>query len=269
MNDLMRDLAPITPAGWAEIEDQARSTLTTYLSARKLVDVEGPKGWGGSDVNMGRAEALSGSPVDGVEARRRVVRPLVELRAPFALSRAELDDVNRGAPDPDLEPLVDAARKLARAEDRMVYYGFDESGVVGICPGCDYPSVSGSGGFTDYPRLLSEATNALRQAGVGGPYGLALGPDAYTGLAETAGPGGYPVIEHVDQIIDGPIVWAPALQGGVVMSLRGGDFELTLGRDISIGYLRHDEETVHLYLEESVTFRNLAPEAAITLESPE
>jgi uncharacterized linocin/CFP29 family protein len=45
--------------------------------------------------------------------------------------------------------------------------------------------------------------------------------------------------------------------------MRGGDFVLENGEDISIGYRSHDEETIQLYLEESLTFRVLEPDAAV------
>jgi uncharacterized linocin/CFP29 family protein len=74
------------------------------------------------------------------------------------------------------------------------------------------------------------------------------------------------VIEHVRRLLDGPIVWAPAVDGAVVVSLRGGDFELAVGQDFSIGYLAHSASTVTLYLQESFTFRPLTAEAAVPLK---
>lgn len=265
MQDLLREIAPIDERSWEEIETLARETLSTYLAARRLVDVEGPIGWDRSSVNTGRVDALERSPEEGVDARSRVGQPLQELRAPFSLDRDALEAASRGAEDPDLDPLVEACRRLARAENRMVFHGYDAAGVEGLCEGCDPDPIESTEGFADYPRLVSSAINVLRQEGVGGPYALALGPDAYTGLADTGGAGGYPVIEHVLQLLEGPVIWAPALEGALVASRRGGDFELTLGRDISIGYHDHDTETVELYLVESVTFRLLGPEAAVTL----
>jgi uncharacterized linocin/CFP29 family protein len=72
-------------------------------------------------------------------------------------------------------------------------------------------------------------------------------------------------MEHVRRLLDGPIVWAPAVDGAVVLSVRGGDFELTVGQDFSIGYLEHTASAVRLYLQESFTFRVLAAEAAVPL----
>jgi uncharacterized linocin/CFP29 family protein len=79
---------------------------------------------------------------------------------------------------------------------------------------------------------------------------------------------GYPVFHHIERIADGGIIWAPAIEGGLVLSLRGGDFELTVGQDFSIGYLNHSATTVDLYVQESFTFRTLTTEAAVVL-SPE
>ena len=105
----------------------------------------------------------------------------------------------------------------------------------------------------------------LRQAGVDGPYGIALGPRCYTGVIETTQRGGYPVLEHLRLILGGPVIWAPAVDGAIVVSLRGGDFELISGQDVSIGYASATTDSVSLFLQESLTFRTHGPEAAIAL----
>lgn len=261
MNDLARELAPISSEAWEAIEAEAKRTLATYLAARKLIDFAGPKGWTFAAVSTGRARRLEQAPGKGVEARVRLVQPLIELRAPFDLAREEIDDIGRGATNPDLGPLVDAARRLALAEDSLVFDGFE--GVGGLATGAPRRVAAAAG--EDVLRAVSDALEILREAGIGGPYALALGPRWYTDLSKIPGPGRYPLLEHVRRIIEGPIVWAPALAGGVVVSMRGGDFELVIGRDISIGYLSHDEHKVRLYFEESLTHRVLAPEAAVTI----
>lgn len=265
MNDLRRELAPITDEAWKEIEDEATRTLKNHLAARKVVDFVGPLGWQASAVNLGRTRRLEVQDEQGVERRRRLVLPLVELRSVFVLSREELDNVSRGARDPDLQPLIDAARNLALAEDRLVFYGDGEAGESGIVNGSPHPPVAPGAGRQDFPQLVAEAMETLREAGVAGPYALALDPRSYTELARTVGGVGYSVMKYVSNLLNGPIIWAPALEQGVVLSLRGGDFELAVGRDVSIGYLDHDRTSVHLFLEESVAFRLLAPEAAVSL----
>ena len=148
-----------------------------------------------------------------------------------------------------------------------MFGGFDGAGVRGIVgtiaarPGDDHDRLQ------PVPRLrVAKAVETLKRSGVDGPYAIALGPRCYTGVIETTERGGYPVLQHLGPITGGPVVWAPAVDGAVVVSLRGGDFELIVGQDFSIGYLDHDAESVPLYLEESLTFRVLEPEAAVKLD---
>lgn len=264
MNDLLRDLAPVSAEAWKEIEDEARRALKATLAARKLVDFDGPRGWEASAVSLGRSQRLKDSPRKGVEARLRRVQPLLELRIPFELSREELEAVGRGADDPDLDPVREAAQQIALAEDKAVFHGYGAAGIHGIVEAAAEGSCAISEDYSAYIGVVAEALHQLRSAGVDGPYGIALGPRCYTGLHKTL-VGGYPAIEHVRQLLDGPIISAPAVDGAVVVSLRGGDFELTVGQDFSIGYLDHNAERVRLYLQESFTFRVLAPEAAVPL----
>jgi uncharacterized linocin/CFP29 family protein len=264
MNDLLRELAPISSAAWEEIEIEAKRTLKLTLAARRLVDFKGPLGWSASAVSIGRTERLQAAPEGGVEASLRRVLPLVETRTTFELSRPELEAVGRGADDPDLDSVRAAARSAALAEDRAVFHGYADAGILGIAQAAEETTLTLSDDYEAYPAVVAEAVNKLRTAGVVGPYAIALGPRCYTGLTKTT-KGGYPVIEHVRRLLDGPIVWAPGVNGAVVMSTRGGDFELTVGQDFSLGYLDHTATTVRLYLQESFTFRVLSPEAAVPL----
>lgn len=265
MNHLRRELSPLTPHAVERIEAEAKHALSTYLSARKLVDFSGPHGWQFSGVNTGRTREVALGAHDDPTARMRLVQPLIELRANFDLPMREIDDIERGAPDPDLEAVVDAAHRLALSEDRAVYYGADGAHIQGIVSACTLAPIAISRDFQVFPGFVSEAIERLRNAGVSGPYAVALDADSYTALAKTTGPGGYPVLQHVRRFLDGPIVSAPALRGALVLSMRGGDFELVVGQDVSLGYLDHDRAKVSLYLEESFTFRLLGPEAAVPL----
>jgi uncharacterized linocin/CFP29 family protein len=112
---------------------------------------------------------------------------------------------------------------------------------------------------------VAQAVSRLRLAGVEGPYALVLGQSAYT-AASGGSDDGYPVLDHVERLVDGGIVWAPGIEGGAVVSTRGGDFELDIGQDFSIGYLNHSDTAVTLYLQETMTFRMLTAEAAVSLD---
>jgi uncharacterized linocin/CFP29 family protein len=264
MNHLHRELAPISDAGWAAIDDEAKTRLTTHLAARKLVDFGGPHGWSHSATNLGRTGTISG-PSETVSATQRRVLPLVELRAEFRVPRGEVDDADRGATDLDFPELDEAARQIALSENVTVFHGYEEAGMRGITECTSHEVIRLGHDMAQYPNGVARATDVLRQAGISGPYGLAIGPEIYTGIAETTEHGGHLLLDHLRQILGGPLVWAPGVTGGIVLSLRGGDFLLECGQDLSIGYIDHDAESVRLYLEESFSFRVVEPDAAVAL----
>lgn len=266
MNNLHRELAPISVAAWAEIEEEASRTLKRHLAARRVVDVAGPKGVDFSAVGTGHLVPVA-APDDGIAATQREVKALVELRVPFVLSRQAVDDVERGSLDSDWDSLKEAARILAFAEDRAVFDGYAAAGIGGIRPGSSNRAMTLPTNVAGYSGAVAQAVSQLRLAGVEGPYTLLLGSDAYT-LASGGSDEGYPEIHHLERIVDGGIIWAPAIDGGVVLTTRGGDFELTIGQDISIGYLSHTGTTLELYFQETFTFRLLTAEASVALVAP-
>jgi uncharacterized linocin/CFP29 family protein len=265
VNHLLRSLAPISDTGWKLLDDEATQRLTPALAARKLVDFAGPHGWEHSAANLGRAVQLASVPAEGVSGLHRRVLPLVELRADFELSRAELRDADRGADDIDLEPLGKAAQQIAAAENAAVFHGWPGA-IVGIAEASPHEQVAIGDVAEGYPGQAAGAVQRLLDRGVAGPYGLALGPAQYRRVIETAEHGGYPLVEHLRKILEGPIVWAPGVRGAVVVSLRGGDFAFESGQDMSIGYQSHDGDAVNLYLEESFIFHVATPEAAVALK---
>lgn len=264
MNHLYRELAPITAAGWTEIEEEARQTLKRMLAGRKLFDFEGPHGWDRASVNLGRVEDLDETPEAGSRVSRRVVQPLIEARTPFTLDRKELEAAARGAEDIDLDAVTEAARQAAMIEEHALFNGYAAAGITGVMQTSEHEPLPIGEDYTRYPALVAEASDRLRSAGVDGPYAIALGPRCFTELTRTTEQG-YPVMEHVRRIVKGPIVWAPAVDGAVVMSMRGGDFVLHVGQDFSIGYISHDEKHVRLDIQSSFTSLVFGPEAAVPL----
>jgi uncharacterized linocin/CFP29 family protein len=225
--------------------------------------MHGPAGASFSAVGTGHLLTIS-SPRDGIVARQREVKALVELRVPFELERQAIDDVERGANDSDWQPAKDAARKLAYAEDGAIFEGYAAAGIVGIRQGTSNPAMTLPDSIREYPKVIAQALTSLRLAGVNGPYAVLLDADVYTALAESSDEG-YPVIEHVKRFLDDKIIWAPGIQGAFVLTTRGGDFDLQIGQDVSIGYLSHTDDTISLYLQESFTFQQLTAEAAVAL----
>lgn len=266
VNLLKRQLAPVTDEAWAQIDKTALQTLKPNLTARSLVDFSGPHGWELGAVNLGRIEIAQQDTPEGIPWGVRQVQPLVEVRIPFVMAQAELDNASRGAHDLNLDPLEEAARKIAHFEESAVYLGFERGQIRGLIPSLRLPAVQTRMGGEAYPRAVTDAVETLMGAGVDGPYALVLGPKPFHDLMEVVS-SGYPPYRIIRELLKGGAIhWSPALEGGLVLSTRGGDFELTVGQDISIGYASHDRSHVELYLTESFTFRVLENQAAIELK---
>jgi uncharacterized linocin/CFP29 family protein len=263
MNNLHRELAPVSDEAWAQIEEEAGRTLKRHMAARRVVDVNGPAGEKLAAVGTGHLTPVE-PPGTGVLAHQRQAAALVRLRVPFALDREQIDNVARGSQDSDWQPVKDAARELAFAEDRAVFDGYPAAGIGGIGPASSNSSVALPADARGYPDAVAKALRELRLAGVNGPYAIVLSADAYTMVSETSDHG-YPVIEHLKRQVTGDIVWAPAISGAFVLTTRGGDFDLQLGQDASIGYLSHTDAEVRLYLEETMTFLVYTTEASVAL----
>ncbi|MBT2503637.1 family 1 encapsulin nanocompartment shell protein [Curtobacterium sp. ISL-83] len=265
MDHLLRHLAPFDPAAWEMLDQEARARLTTALSARRIVDFDGPLGWQRSSVDLGRTEPVSAT-VTGIAARRRRVLPLAEVRADFTIPLAELVDFSRGADDVDVSTLDAAALTVAAFENRVVFEGWDAAGIVGVVPSSTHQGQDHDGTPASFRMAVTAAVASLRSAGVAGPYVLAAGPEDWVDIVQTEDAGSS-LLGQLEAILGGRVEWTPGISGSVVLSARGGDFSLTVGQDLALGYTAHDAQDVHLYVEESLTFRVVTPEAAVPLRT--
>jgi len=265
MNNLHRELAPVSDAAWASFEEEAKRTFTRHVAGRRIVDVSGPDGLALAGVGTGRVTAID-PPGDGITAGLREWQPVVELRVPFTLDRSEIDDVERGSQDANWQPVKDAARAIAFAEDRAIFDGYAAARITGVRESSSNPALSLPSEVREYPDVVSQAVSALRLAGVDGPYSLLLSADAYTAVSETSDHG-YPLREHLARLVSGEIIWAPAITGALVLTGRGGDYELRLGQELSIGYASHDATHVELYFTESFTFAAYTAEASVSIRA--
>jgi len=261
MNILKRTLAPLTDAAWQEIDEEARLVLEANLAARRFVDVIGPLGWEASAVNLGRLEDVD---TEGeVRWGTRKVQPLVEFRVPFTVSRWELDNLDRGAPEVDLDPVRKAAWTAARFEERAIYHGLPEARAQGLLGSAELAPLALPNDVEQLPEQIATGLMRLADAGVDGPYLLVLGDQEFRAVAGTAG--GYPLRESLIGLVGHAPVYSPGLEGALLVSTRGGDFRLTLGVDLSIGFDHAEGDDVHLYLTESFAFSVLGPEAHVVL----
>ncbi len=258
MDILRQNLAPIPDKAWEEINLQAKRTLQAYLSARKFIDVEGPLGFDTAAVNTGRLEIVTdkGSSVEYGVAQ---VQPIVEARVPFKLNLWELDNVLRGAEDIDLSPLENAAKSIAVFEDKSIYYGLEKANIKGLKDSSEHDAIKLPAKTEDLTYVVAEAVGKLKSASVDGPYSLVVPIELMNNIVGLNK--GYPLKKQIEDLIGGSIKASNNISEAYLVSERGGDFKLTLGQDLSIGYLQHDSKEVTLYFTESFAFRILDPAA--------
>ena len=265
MNHLRRELAPVTDSAWREVDAEATRALTTFLAAAQARRRD-RAAWMGA---RGREPRVS-DWIGHLTGRRRG-RLHARCRANPRTSYALLPCTAGARCDRPRKPIPRSHGLGGRSPQGRAQRGRRRVQWLRARPDRRHRLGLAARPCSPRRRLRGvsprgrRAVATLRGAGVDGPYGIALGPRCYTGVIETTQKGGYPVLEQLRLITGGPIAWAQALDGSVVMSLRGGDFELTLGEDFAIGFVGADDERVQLYLEESLAFRAHSPEAAVAL----
>jgi uncharacterized linocin/CFP29 family protein len=263
MDILKRNLSPISDAAWAEIDEQARRVLRANLSARKFVDFNGPLGWDYTAATIGRLNISESEKKNEVRYGIFDVQPLVETRVEFELNTWELDNVDRGAKDIDFDALDRAGRNIASFEEQAVYQGLKEGRITGLQGAAEHAAVPlKTGEPGEIMGSLSKALSSFNAAAVEGPYALVCGPEVWSAL-DTVSTQGYPLRDRVERLLGGQIILNPGNHGNYLVSLRGGDFELTVGQDLSVGYIGHTGSTVTLYFAETFTFRVISPEAIV------
>ena len=263
MDILRKSLAPISAAAWEEINDTAVEILTSVLSARKFVDVEGPKGWDFAAVPTGRID-IPQNQKGKIKYGVHQVMPLVEVRIPFELDIWELDNIARGAEDINLDALEDAAREVAKFEENVIYEGLKNGNIEGLKKASDYTPLPFPKVMEDLASAIAKGIAQFKANSIEGPYTLVLGSEKWQQVNSYIK--GYPLRKQLESLLGGSIILAPNITDAYIVSERGGDFKLTVGQDISIGYESHNNKKVQLYFTESFTFQVNDPAAVVVLK---
>lgn len=250
---LKRELAPLDAKVWEEIDNRAVQVLKSYLSARKVIKVNGPKGWDYTSISDGRLNEINVNE-NNISYGTYSIKPLVESRIEFSLNRWELDNFLRGAKDIDLKPLEEAVKAIAIFEENAIYNGLEKADIKGLT---EEASVVIPFGNTESEILdnLSEGVLRLNKRFVQGPFTLIVGEEAYKLINSKTS--GYPLVKRIENITGKNIVLSHALKGALLLPFDHDDLEFTIGNDFSIGYQLSDNKEVRFFVTESFAFRIL------------
>lgn len=257
MDLLKRELAPLAQEAWDEIDERAVDVLKTHLSARKVVRVEGPKGWDYTSISEGRLNILEDDEAVVVKTGQYKTKPLVETRIAFSLTRWEMDNILRGARDANLEPLEKAMHEMALFEENAVYNSYEKGGIQGLIDSAEHKAVAFGESGSDIMAALSKAVLMLKDSYQEGPFSLVVGEEGWKRLNTEVQ--GYPLMKRVRDIIGGEVVFSSVVKDALMVPYDHEDLELVIGGDFSIGYESHDAVNVNLFVAESFTFRVLDP----------
>jgi uncharacterized linocin/CFP29 family protein len=259
---LRRSAAPLSEKVWKAIDGTAVNMAKQTLVARRIADLDGPRGWNHVATQLGTFRSASVPHAEnGVRFSVPDVMLLTEIRCDFKLSWASIDIFERVGPTLEPEPIEDAARRMALSEDRLIFHG--GSHTPGLLSSPDSPRIA----LSDWAKPgravtdLLTAVEKLDELGVKGPYEAILSPPHYYAYLKTTGEGGsYPAAKQLGIVIH-RVYSSPVIDGGVLLSSRGGDFIITVGGDFAVGYRSHDEQFVHLFCVETVAAQLQTPEA--------
>jgi uncharacterized linocin/CFP29 family protein len=261
MNIFKKSLAPLTDKAWSEITDRTKQILNAYLTARKFVDINGPNGMEMGGISTGRLVVPENQSLEGVNYGIREFMPLVEVRKPFELDLWELDNIERGAKDIDLSPLENAAREVAVFEENAIYEGFQPAKIIGLEKAAEGSLFALP---TDANAFLKEIGNQiinLTRKTVQGPYTLVINEMEWLELIKLSE--GYPIQKQLKTVLGGKVLINHFNKNSFLLTERGGDYELVIGQDYTLGYDSHTTSKVKLFLTGSFTFRVLSPEAIV------
>src|SRR5262249_22473067 len=191
---------------------------------------------------------------------------LAEIRAEFGVAWTAIDAFERGSPSLDTGSAETAAREIALAEDRGALFGGPVG--AGFLSSKDSPRVT-LRDWGNAEHVLGDvlrAVETLDKLGLPGPYEALLAPSRYFAYLRASEEGGYPTARHLKEAVAAVPRCAVMTDGGALFATRGGDFVLTVGGDLTIGYRSHDRDAVHLFCVETVAPQTLNPQAACLLE---
>lgn len=255
MDILKRSIAPLTEEAWKEVDERAIEVLHSHLSARKVVHVEGPKGWDYTVVPEGRLTLVDNEK--DVKTGVYKSTPLVEARISFELDRWEMDNLVRGAKDVELEALEDAVHKLAIFEEEAIYNGYDKGQIKGLKASSEQETLKFGDNAKSILEMVAKGMIMLQDAFAAKPYNLVVGDEAWKRINRESN--NYPLVKQVEELIGGKVIYSKVVQGAFLLPQGHEDLEMTIGQDYSIGYESHTDEKVRLFITESFAFRVLDP----------
>ncbi|HYD41599.1 MAG TPA: family 1 encapsulin nanocompartment shell protein [Anaeromyxobacter sp.] len=288
-----REGSPFPQDVWDVIDATVRAAAEEVRAARRVVEVVGPLGFaaraGVAEDRPARGEGPARGPEEAGSARRRgegearaildeadvaphvhvpAVQVMPVIHRTFSLgARAVEAFLARGEPLGSTEA-AEAARQVARAEERLLVEGHAAAGVRGLL---DQPGALQlrAGDWSDPGRAADELLAALAQldaAGRHGPYAAAVSPARFYQLLRPHPASGVSPLEQLRPAFTGGIVKAPTLADGAIVVVRSGSGPRAIvGEELAAAYDGREGIFHRISLVESVTLQPGVPGSVAVL----
>ncbi|ABC83903.1 family 1 encapsulin nanocompartment shell protein [Anaeromyxobacter dehalogenans] len=260
-----RDGAPFGQQVWDRIDEAIEAAAAEARAGRRLLRVIGPLGF---EARAGVADDAPAGGEDEPEAGDEThvhvpsVRALPVLHRTFRLGARAVEALERRGEPLTLTEAAEAARRIARAEDRLLFEGHAGAGVRGLLEHPGLVEVP-AGDWADPGRAgdaLLAALTALDDAGRHGPYAAAVSPARFYQLFRPFAGTALTPYQQLLPAFEGGIVKAPGLRDGAVVVVRSASGpQAVVGQELTAAYDGR-EGIFHLVsLAESVTLLPGAP----------
>jgi uncharacterized linocin/CFP29 family protein len=265
VNYLDRESAPFGPDVWDKIDEAVVGAATAQMSARRLLEVEGPYGLGLRSIAGADEDLVSDS---GATVCLSPATPVPTIRHEFKLPVRSVAAFEADGLPFDMRDVANAAIAVAHREDEIILQGLPKRGIAGLlnAPGIGAVKLEP---WTDpgkaFENILS-AVNVLDKKGLHGPYALALAPPLYNSLFRLYPNGGPTELEQVHMLVTGGIIKADALSKGGVLVATGKQFlSIVLGQDLMTAFIGPDCGEFCFCIMESAVLKVSLPQAVCVI----
>lgn len=261
---LAREDAPFGVEIWSKIDEVVIQAAKAQLSARRLLDIEGPFGLALKSVPLADEVAESGN----VKIFGSRILPVALLETTFELSERDLANYEETGLTLQTATIAQAAMAIAEQEDDIVFNGHKQLGITGLMntDGAQTSKLQAWNEIGTAAENIITAVTKLDEAGYHGPYMLGLSPQRYNLLFRRYPQGFGTELEHIQTIIGTMPVKLPAVKKGGVLLQAGKQYaSIVLGQDLAAGFVGPDDGAYIFKITESLTPRVRIPSAICLL----
>ncbi len=262
---LGRDDAPFGDGIWSALDSTVINVAKGQLSARKVLEIEGPYGLALKSVPLPDEVATEGD----VKLAASPVLPVPLIETTFTLGARDLASHEETGFSLDAAAVAHAAIAAAAAEDTLIFEGNKTIGIEGLLTAKGAQSVN-LGKWEEVGTAANDvikALTALDDAGFHGPYVLALAPNLHNMLFRLY-PQGYQIeMQHIESIVGSSVIKAPGIKKGGVLVATGKQFaSIVIGQDMSTGFVGPENGDYVFKIVESLVPRIRVPSAVCVLK---